>query len=295
MRVFLSWSGEKSRRLAEALRDWLPNVHQQIEIFFSPNDIEKGAKWANEIEVQLRDTQYCIVCLTPEALQSAWINFESGAISKGIGQSRITPILFDITKSDVSGPLSLFQLADFEESEMLHVLKSVNASSENRLSDEILKRALERWWPDLKARIESILKESPSKKPPSKSQKEISDEILLNTREIMKLVGQGPTNRNKAAIGLLFSINTSLTRIHRDVIAENYAPLQKRLYLLGKRVVELNAAVGKTGGSSLIDLKAWAKMKPHIEENEEVDDETAVNSTKSASIISHTAALNDQE
>ena len=27
MRVFISWSGQRSKALAEALRDWLPNVN----------------------------------------------------------------------------------------------------------------------------------------------------------------------------------------------------------------------------------------------------------------------------
>jgi TIR domain len=280
MRVFLSWSGERSRRVAEALRDWLPNVHQQVEIFFSPNDIEKGAKWANEIEVQLRDTQYCLVCLTAEALQSSWINFEAGAISKGIGQNRITPILFEIAKSQVSGPLSLFQLADFEKNEMLQVLKSINASFDGRLAEDILNKAFERWWPDLERDVASILKDSPSEKPPQKTQRELSDEILLNTREIMKQVGRIPS-RTSRAIGLMPYVNREIVLLHKISTDQGNTAMARRIRAVGKKIADLNFAVGKTGGPSLKTLKEWLQHSAVSDEQEDVDEPLFSDSNKS--------------
>ena len=53
MRVFISWSGEKSRAVAEALRDWLPSIIQVLEPWISCKDIDKGARWHNEITNQL--------------------------------------------------------------------------------------------------------------------------------------------------------------------------------------------------------------------------------------------------
>lgn len=279
MRVFLSWSGEQSRLLAEALSAWLPNVHQQIEIFFSPNDIEKGAKWANEIEAQLRDTQYCLVCLTAEALQSSWINFEAGAISKGIGQNRITPILFEIPKSEVSGPLSLFQLADFAKDEMRQVLKSINATAEDaKLKDDILSGAFERWWPDLENSVSTILKQTPSKKAPQKTQRELTDEILLNTREIMKEVARTSSRGPRNAVAMLAGINITITKIQQIAVAEEYSDILPFVRRLGSRVSTLNGTLGKTGGSSLIELRKWLleTTKPE-KENDPVGSDQADN------------------
>ena len=53
MKVFLSWSGDQSRLLAEALRTWMPTVIQAVKPYFTPDDIAKGARSATEISREL--------------------------------------------------------------------------------------------------------------------------------------------------------------------------------------------------------------------------------------------------
>jgi hypothetical protein len=88
MKVFLSWSDDKSRMVAEALRDWLPAVIQEIVPFMSEKDIAAGARWTNQIEQELEGTQLGIVCVTRENQSAPWLNFEAGAIAKQIESSR---------------------------------------------------------------------------------------------------------------------------------------------------------------------------------------------------------------
>src|SRR5579862_4475354 len=105
MRVFISWSGETSRRVAEAVHAWLPNALQFVEPYFTPSDIDKGAAWQAEISKELKQSRVCIIVLTRDNLDSPWIMFEAGAISTTIEKSRVCPLLLDINPTDVEGPL----------------------------------------------------------------------------------------------------------------------------------------------------------------------------------------------
>src|SRR5215472_19191834 len=82
LRIFISWSGSRSRGTAEALRDWLPDVLNIVDPWLSAADVEKGAKWRQVISGELEKANFAILCLTPENLSSPWLLFEAGALSK---------------------------------------------------------------------------------------------------------------------------------------------------------------------------------------------------------------------
>jgi hypothetical protein len=46
---------------------------QYVNPFFTPADVEKGAKWRNEISQQLESSKVCVIALTRECLDSKWI------------------------------------------------------------------------------------------------------------------------------------------------------------------------------------------------------------------------------
>jgi hypothetical protein len=115
--VFISWSGDASKEIAEVLRNWIPSVIQSAKPYFTPNDIEKGAKWGNEISKKLSDCNVGIICLTRENVNRPWILFEAGALSKDLDQAKVCSILFGIDNADISWPLTTFQTTEFDKAD----------------------------------------------------------------------------------------------------------------------------------------------------------------------------------
>lgn len=158
MKVFLSWSGEVSKQLAEIFKEWLPNVLQYIEPYMSSQDIELGERWNENIVSSLSETDYGLVFVTPENIKAPWINFEAGALSKTLS-SRVIPILFN---TDVmilqEGPLKQFQSTKTIDNQSIYrLVKDMNgSSSQYTLESERLKKSFDMWWPHLERQIRDI-------------------------------------------------------------------------------------------------------------------------------------------
>lgn len=180
-KVFISWSGDLSKRFAEALRTWLPSVLQHVEPYFSPDDIEKGTKWDKEISQKLEETQVGIICLTRENIERPWILFEAGALSKNIEQSNVCPILLDLGKTDITGPLTRFQATELNQKDFKRLVRTINkASKDSPLDPGILDNVFDKWWPDLSRRVEEIR---------SRSSKDLTDGgPFRNDRELLEEV-----------------------------------------------------------------------------------------------------------
>ncbi len=151
MKIFLSWSGLRSRAVAKALNEWLPSVIQAVKPFYS-SEIEKGSKWSKEIDDALDGTSFGIICLTPENLHSTWIHYETGALSKTQDTS-IWTFLFGLTPTDVHFPLGKFQHTIAEKDDVLQLLKAINGKLENPLTDRILEENFELHWPNLEKKL----------------------------------------------------------------------------------------------------------------------------------------------
>ena len=185
-KVFISWSGELSKRFAEALRGWLPSALQHVKPYFSPDDIDKGAKWDREISQELDESQVGIICLTRENLKREWVLYETGALSKNVDKSNVCPIVLDLGTSDIEGPLSCFQITELTKPDFKRLFKTINkASGDRALEPDVLNSVFEKWWPDFEKQINELLSNADVEdieEEPFKSDREVLDEVLRLVR-----------------------------------------------------------------------------------------------------------------
>lgn len=179
MKVFISWSGKKSRKLAEILKVWLPTVVQAVKPYFTPEDIEKGARWNNEISKELEQSSVGLICLTRDNLQAPWLMFEAGALAKSIEKSRVVPMLFGIEPSDLQGPLLQFQATSFNKEDFKKLIKTINSAlGESALDSQVIESVFDKWWPDIEEKVKKVMmSESPKEEMLLRSDREILEEI----------------------------------------------------------------------------------------------------------------------
>ena len=158
MKLFLIWSGNRSKAMAEALRDWLPHVIQAVKPWMSEPGIDKGVRWGEELRRQLQECRVGLVCVTRDNQNSPWVNFEAGVISARIEQTHVCPYLLDLKKSDLSGPLSQFQATEFSKEDTRKLLGTVNRSIEaGPIEESLLNTSFDRCWPDLDKQLRGII------------------------------------------------------------------------------------------------------------------------------------------
>lgn len=193
MKLFISWSGEFSQRVAERLSIWIPTIIQSVEVFYSPEDIAKGENWSNRLSEELDNCSFGIVCLTPENVAAPWIHFEAGALSKSLN-ARVSAIMLNVSPSDVKGPLAHYQNTAFERNDFFRLFQSINKSSGTPLKPEILRNAFNNAWENLKTEIEDIIKTYPtSKEETTAEDRNASDSDAL--QEILRLVRKMDSSR----------------------------------------------------------------------------------------------------
>ena len=143
MNIFICWSGDRSKRLANALQTYLP---QFIPVFqsapdknslFVSDDITKGSRWFDEVERQLDVADAGLVCITREALQSGWIHFEAGALARAVRKNAtkarahggtLYTYLLGVQPDELTGPLAEYQSTRFDREDTKRLCAAIAGS-----------------------------------------------------------------------------------------------------------------------------------------------------------------------
>ena len=159
MKVFLSWSGEESQAVARVFRKWLPHAMKFTDPFMSDEDMKKGAPWSEALRNQLRDSLVGIFFVTEENRGAEWLAFEAGALLlNGMGPGHVCPFLFNVDPSEMKGPLREFHATTNRRADIKRLVDTLNerADESDRLPDDTLEGAFDRWYPDLEKELNQL-------------------------------------------------------------------------------------------------------------------------------------------
>jgi hypothetical protein len=181
MNIFISWSGITSMQIAEKLKNLISQVIQTAKPYYSP-DMDKGINWQAELNQKLSECVVGLICLTTDNTEKPWILFEAGALSNRFDSSKVCSIVFGLKKSDVTRPLSNFQLTEFERSDFLKLMKSINSSLGTlSIEENVLTTSFNAFYPKFEEEVTEILSEAGKEKTetkPGRTDKDILEEIL---------------------------------------------------------------------------------------------------------------------
>jgi len=228
MKVFLSWSGKLSHKIAIELREWLPFVIQSVQPYVSSEDIDKGSRWSIDIAKELEDSSFGILCVTPQNLEAPWLNFEAGALSKAFNTSNVSPFLFGLKPSDLkNSPLLQFQSTLYEKKDLLKLIISINnALGKEKLDETKLKATFDMWFTNLKGKLDAYLEEANEGEIKEQDNKivnqsnEAVEEILELTREQFKILRNPEALLPADYLTYIFKNYTTKTQLNPAVVRD---------------------------------------------------------------------------
>jgi len=224
--VFISWSGQRSKVVAETLRDWLPLVLQAVKPWMSDADIDKGSRGLDEVGRALEGMKIGIICLTPENLDAPWILYEAGALSKTLdAKTRLcTYLLSGLRLQDVKPPLGMFQATKSDKEDTRKLLHTINKALDGEpVPDANLNTVFDGMWLRLEQKLAAI--PAPEHKVESKRS---ADEMLA---EILEL-SRAEANRRSKIEDLSDALQEARNaQMHNPSLTSRYTTLRDLLAL----------------------------------------------------------------
>lgn len=241
VKVFLSWSGERSKYVAAALREWLPSAINEVQPFMSA-EIDAGARWQSEVSSELESTDFGIICVTSENQDKPWINFEAGALAKSVTSSRVIPLAINLTPAEIKNPLGQFQTQPLTREGMLRVLLSLSLGAQRPMSQGFVEKSLAKWWPDLDSEIKEVQKrldQGVSLEKPPRSDRDLLEDILTSVRSLVRK-----------------------ERSSQSIFSPKYSELDQIIGILGPMPGKILFSINP-GGSIALTLPVEPNVKAH--------------------------------
>jgi hypothetical protein len=151
--------------------------------------------------------------------------------SKNLDKSKVSPLLFGVEPTDLTGPLVQFQAAKFEKPEIKRVVRMINTElGDDRLASDVLDSVFEMWWPKLDEKVSGVLQANGNQNSTSvRTQRDLLEEVLTLTRAQARRANMA--NVNPKALRDLVEGYAQLVQDARDlnVCSELSAGLERLL------------------------------------------------------------------
>lgn len=255
MKVFISWSGDKSKKVGLLLSNWIPFMFQTVQPWLSFEDIGLGTRWYLELSKALEETKFAIICLTKENVTSPWINFEAGSLSKSIEESYVIPYLIDLDVDEFNGPLKFFQATTCSKEGTFNLIKQISKGNEfNFRKEQDLEYVFNTFWPDFEARLNEILTLPEIKQRASHDQEIYTDDKTRELNDIIYAFEHFHSNPEG-----IFYIGETLLRCDSFVEENNIADFPRNL--IDEIIDEIeNDERKEFGGNPLISISKVKKL-----------------------------------
>ena len=136
----------------------LPLILHGVEPWLSSESIERGKQWAVQLTSSLMESNFGIVCLTPESMSQPFVLFEAGALAKNVKDSHVCTYLLGLKPEEVEYPLAAFQATRASRAETLALVKQINdLLPEGHQKESTFTARFEAFWPKLEKTISTAL------------------------------------------------------------------------------------------------------------------------------------------
>lgn len=263
-RVFISWSGDRSKAVATVWRDLIAETFDAVTPFMSEENIGAGERGLNTIAEELDGTSFGIIVVTQENQHSQWLNYEAGALSKNVGDQtvRVAPSLVDFErKGDVTGPVGQFQASLLDEAGVAYIL--VEIAKLAKVDDGPIRKRFTNSWREEYGQRFSVASsvEAETAAEPRKID-DVLDEILTLVREF----GRSAAPADQLGTGGLTGLSGTVRRVSASVggkrpvlVLEKGDWVQHNKY--GQGVVEEILGDDDEAAMSLIDFGPSGRVK----------------------------------
>ena len=122
MNIFISWSGGRSQKAAEAFEIFFRNLfrHLHPHIYVSTK-MDKGTRWDDTLYAELIQADLGLLILTREncANPSIWMMYEAGVLSRTTEKDCTMTFLLDAGSGRIPGPVSRIQSTSCRREEIV--------------------------------------------------------------------------------------------------------------------------------------------------------------------------------